>query len=128
MSASAPIEAYSLAELFDNAMDGVFVHDVTGRYLYVNPAGAALLGYAREELIGANVSDVIDIADAPRVEAWRASNPHDPVRGEWRLRRRDGAWIDVEIQGRVLADGREFGAVRDITERKAREARVRLLA
>ena len=69
MTASTPIEAYSLAELFDNAVDGVFVHDDTGRYLYVNPAGAALLGYERDALIGANVSDVIDIADAPRVVA-----------------------------------------------------------
>ncbi len=128
MTASTPIEAYSLAELFDNAVDGIFVHDDTGRYLYVNPAGAALLGYERDALIGANVRDVIDIADAPRVAAWRASEPHDPVRGEWRLKRRDGSWIDVEIQGRILPDGRSFGAVRDITERQAGEARLRLLA
>ena len=128
MTASTPIEAYSLAELFDNAVDGVFVSDAAGRYLYVNPAGAALLGYGREELIGANVSDVIDVTDAPRRAAWRETDPHDPVRGEWRLRRRDGSWIEVEIQGRILPDGREFGTVRDITERKAREERLRLLA
>jgi len=128
VSASTPIEAYSLAELFDNAVDGVFVSDDSGRYLYVNPAGAALLGYPREALIGANVADVIDIADAPRVTAWRETNPHDPVRGEWRLKRRDGSWVEVEIQGRILPDGREFGTVRDITDRKAREERLRLLA
>jgi PAS domain S-box-containing protein len=128
MTASTPIEAYSLAELFDNAVDGVFVSDDTGRYLYVNPAGAALLGYPLEALIGANVDDVIDVADAPRVTAWRDSSPHDPVRGEWRLKRRDGSWVEVEIQGRILPDGRAFGTVRDITERKAREERLRLLA
>jgi PAS domain S-box-containing protein len=128
MTDYSPIEAYSLVELFDNAIDGVFVSDGAGRYLYVNPAGAALLGYGPHELIGASVDEVIDIEDAPRVTAWRDSNPVDPQRGEWRLRRRDGSWIEVEISSRVLADGRWFGTVRDITERKAREARMRLLA
>lgn len=128
MSDCAPIEAYSLAELFDNALDGVFVSDSDGRYLYVNPAGSGLLGYGTDELIGASVDDIIDIEDAPRVISWRDSNPIDPQRGEWRLRRRDGSWIDVEISSRVLPDGRWFGVVRDITERKASEARMRLLA
>lgn len=128
MSAMAPIEAYTLAELFDNGIDGVFVSDDTGRYLYVNPAGAAMLGYPVHELIGATVQDVIDLADAPRVTAWRESEPRDPARGEWRLKRRDGSWIDVEITSRLLPDNRWFGVVRDITARKENEERVRLLA
>jgi PAS domain S-box-containing protein len=128
VSACSPIEAYTLAELFDNAIDGIFVSDDTGRYLYVNPTGAALLGYAREDLIGASVADVIDLADAPRVAAWRASEPRDPARGEWRLKRRDGSWIDVEISSRLLPDNRWFGVVRDITARKEDEERLRLLA
>ncbi len=128
MTDYSPIEAYSLAELFDSALDGVFVADNEGRYLYVNPAGATLLGYGAGELIGASVDEVIDIADAPRVTAWRDSNPVDPQRGEWRLRRRDGSWIDVEVSSRLLPDGRWFGTVRDISERLEREARLRLLA
>jgi PAS domain S-box-containing protein len=128
MTAMAPIEAYTLAELFDTAIDGVFVSDDAGRYLYVNPAGALLLGYAVEELIGASVADVIDLADAPRVAAWRASEPRSPQRAEWRLRRRDGSWIDVEITSRLLPDDRWFGTVRDITVRKESEERLRLLA
>ncbi|HEY0437138.1 MAG TPA: PAS domain S-box protein, partial [Phenylobacterium sp.] len=128
MTDYSPIEAYSLAELFDNGLDGVFVSDDAGRYLYVNPAGAALLGYSPIELLGASVDEIIDIEDAPRVAAWRDSIPVDPQRGEWRLRRRDGSWIDVEISSRILPDGRWFGTVRDITERKSREARMHLLA
>ena len=126
MTDYSPIEAYSLAELFDNALDGVFVADNAGRYLYVNPAGATLLGYGAGELIEASVDEVIDIADAPRVVAWRESNPVDPQRGEWPAR--DGSWIDVEVSSQLLPDGRWFGTVRDITERKARDERLRLLA
>src|SRR4051794_33714738 len=128
MSAMEPIEAYTLAELFDNAIDGIFVADDAGRYLYVNPAGAELLGYLRHELVGATVADVIDLEDAPRVAAWRASEPRDPARGEWRLKRRDGSWIDVEITSRLLPDNRWFGTVRNITLRKEDEERLSLLA
>lgn len=117
-----------LAELFDGSTDGVFVSDPQGRYLYVNPAGAALLGYAPDELVGRSVAEVIDAAEAPRVEAWRDANPTTPQRGEWRLRRRDGSWADVEISAHILPDGRWFAMVRDVTERRESEERLRLLA
>ena len=47
-----------------------------------------------------------------------AANPTTPQRGEWRLKRRDGAWVHVEISAHVLADGRWFGMVRDVTEQR----------
>lgn len=128
----APVEPRpgddQLHELFDGSREGVFVSDAEGRYTYVNPAGAALLLYPQGALIGRTVSEVIDIEEAPRVEAWRAANPTIPQRGEWRLKRRDGSWIDVEISAHVLADGRWFGMVRDITERRESEERIALLA
>jgi PAS domain S-box-containing protein len=117
-----------LRELFEGSRDGVFVSDSQGRYLYVNPAGAALLGYSGEALVGRTVAEIIDATEIPRVEAWRESNPTIPQRGEWRLKRRDGSWVDVEINAHVLADGRWFGLVRDITERRENEERLTLLA
>lgn len=117
-----------LRELFDSSRDGVFVSDPHGRYVYVNPAGAALLGYAHEELMGRSVVEVIHADEVVRVEAWRASQPRTPQRGEWRLKRRDDSWVDVEISAHVLADGRWFSMVRDITEARESEERLRLLA
>ncbi|HEY2358866.1 MAG TPA: PAS domain S-box protein [Phenylobacterium sp.] len=117
-----------LRELFHSSRDGVFVSDPQGRYVYVNPAGAALLGFANEELIGRSVVEVIHADEVARVEAWRASQPTTPQRGEWRLRRRDGSWVDVEISAHVLADGRWFSMVRDITEARESEERLKLLA
>jgi PAS domain S-box-containing protein len=117
-----------LRELFDGSRDGVFVSDADGRYVYVNPAGAEMLGYAGEDLIGRSVAEVIDATEVPRVEAWRVAHPTTPQRGEWRLKRRDGAWIDVEISAHILADGRWFGMVRDVTERRESEERLTLLA
>jgi PAS domain S-box-containing protein len=129
---SAPPEARAvddqLRELFDGSRDGVFVSDADGRYVYVNPAGAALLGYAGEELIGRSVAEIIDATEIPRVEAWRVARPTTPRRGEWRLKRRDGSWVDVEISAHILADGRWFSMVRDVTERRESEERLTLLA
>jgi PAS domain S-box-containing protein len=117
-----------MRELFDGSRDGVFVSDAESRYTYVNPAGAALLGYAAHELIGRTVAEIIDATELPRVEAWREAQPTTPQRGEWRLKRRDGSWVDVEISAHVLADGRWFGMVRDVTERRESEERMNLLA
>ena len=129
---SAPTEARTvdnqLRELFDGSQDGVFVSDPHGRYVYVNPAGAEMLGYAGEDLIGRSVAEIIDATEAPRVEAWRAAHPTTPQRGEWRLKRRDGSWVDVEISAHILADGRWFGMVRDVTEARESEERLSLLA
>jgi PAS domain S-box-containing protein len=127
-SAEAVIVEESLRELFEGSRDGVFVSDADGRYIYVNPAGEALLGYDDGELVGRTVSEIIDATEIPRVEAWRDSHPTTPRQGEWRLKRRDGSWVDVEISAHVLADGRWFGMVRDITERRESEERLRLLA
>ncbi|HEY2752153.1 HWE histidine kinase domain-containing protein [Phenylobacterium sp.] len=119
---------WPLRELFDGSRDGVFVSDPRGFYTYVNPAGAALLGYGRDELLGRSVVEVIHADEIPRVEAWRTSQPANPRRGDWRLKRRDDSWIDVEISAHVLADGRWFGMVRDVSERRESEERLKLLA
>jgi PAS domain S-box-containing protein len=128
----APTEALAvdnqLRELFDGSRDGVFVSDAHGRYVYVNPAGAEMLGYAGEDLVGRSVEEIIDATEIPRVAAWRAARPTTPQRGEWRLKRRDDSWIDVEISAHILADGRWFGMVRDVTERRESEERLTLLA
>jgi len=129
---SGPTEAHAiddpLRELFHGSRDGVFVSNAEGRYIYVNPAGAKLLGYESEDLVGRYVSEIIEATEVPRVEAWRDAHPTTPQRGEWRLKRRDGSWVDVEVSAHVLADGRWFGMVRDVTERRESEERLSLLA
>ncbi len=38
--------------IFEGSMDMIFILDEQGRFLDLNPAGLATLGYGREELIG----------------------------------------------------------------------------
>ena len=121
-----------LGEVYERAGDGIFITDADGRYLKVNPAGCALLGYAEAELTKLSVADLIDPAETGRANSVGQTARERAVTGEWRLKRKDGSWADVEINARVLSDGRRLGLVRDISERvkkdKALEAERESLA
>jgi PAS domain S-box-containing protein len=106
-----------LNELFEQAGDAIFITGPDDRYQQVNPAAAQLLGYSREELLTLSVADLIDPAELARAQKVRTLGREHAIRGEWRLRRKDGDWVDVEVNARVLSDGRRLGIVRDISER-----------
>lgn len=113
-------EARSLLEL---APDGIFMADVEGRYVYVNAAGARMLGRGKEEILGCSIMDFIHPQELPRLMRERASmlsgRPHV---SEWRLRHKDGRWVDVEVTANIVAGGRWQGFARDISERKVQQA------
>src|SRR5258708_1050547 len=44
-------------DLFENAQDAVYVHDLEGRYTSVNRAAEELGGYMRDEILGKNFAD-----------------------------------------------------------------------
>jgi PAS domain S-box-containing protein len=117
-------------ELVNQASDGIFVADRDGRYLDVNSAGCRLLGCSREEIVGKTIVDFIPPEDVPRLGATREQLLIGGVDvGEWRLRRKDGRYLPVEVSAKMLPDGRWQGIVRDITERKeAADKQAALLA
>ncbi|MDP2339835.1 MAG: PAS domain S-box protein [Deltaproteobacteria bacterium] len=111
-----------LAALFEQASDGIFVADLDGRYTDVNDAGCRMLGYSRDELLGLTIVDLLPPEDVDRL--WRVRE--QPLAGavelsEWRLRKKDGEYLSVEVSGKILPDGRWQGLIRDITERKRLE-------
>ena len=46
-------------ELFDNAIDAIYTHDLEGNFLSVNQAGVDLLGYTKEEILRSNIRDFL---------------------------------------------------------------------
>lgn len=46
--------------LFDNATDMIFVHDLGGNFISVNPAGERITGYSQAELTRINIQDLAD--------------------------------------------------------------------
>jgi len=110
--------------LFDQASDGIFIMDPSGRYTDVNAAGCEMLGYSREELVGKTVMDFVPTEDAPRLAHVRQlmlCRGFTRVREEGRLRRKDGVFISIEVSSKFLLDGREVAFVRDVSDRKRAE-------
>lgn len=105
--------------IFERASDGIFVANAEQHYIDVNPAGLALLGYSRDELLGMHLRDLVpaeDLAVQPiRPQRFAAGEPFVVER---RLKRKDGRIIEVELSGVRMPDGTLQSVVRDISERK----------
>jgi PAS domain S-box-containing protein len=116
--------------VFDSVPVGVTVIDSDGRWLRVNLEGARMLGYERDELIGAAMADFIhpdDIAnDRQLLAAAFASTGSMPDR-EKRYVRKDGSivWVNARSE-RVLDEtgNTQFLVVhlQDISERRVAQA------
>src|SRR5215212_8221348 len=118
--------------LFEGVADAILSIDHEGRFRDVNAAATELLGYQREELLGARLEDLI----APGVQRkevevlWR---PRDGTwQGELDLRRKDGIILTVEARTTVVtlpAGPVALSVLRDVSERhRAAADRQRLAA
>ena len=121
-------------ELFENANDMVYVHDLQGRITSVNRAGERMTGFAREDLLGRRIEILIAPEWRDRIQTAISRHVRDGIDSmyfEAELLSREGRRIAVEVSTRViLHDNRPVGVqaiARDVTERKANEERFRLL-
>ncbi|MCE5198323.1 MAG: PAS domain S-box protein [Armatimonadota bacterium] len=108
--------------LVEQALDGIFLADSDGRYIDVNPSGAAMLGYSRDEILSMHISDIVRPEELDRL-AVHISNVKrgDRTITEWDLKRKDGSYITTELSAVQLQNGNIQAIVRDITERKRAE-------
>lgn len=112
--------------LVEQAVDGIFLADETGRYLDANSAGLQMFGYSLDELRALTLSDLVVPEEVPRMPGQMASlDDGAVVRSHWRFRRKDGSTFFGEVLGRRLPDGRLLGILRDTTERDRAEAALR---
>ncbi len=109
--------------LVEQADDGIFLSDPAGNYLLVNSAGAHLLGYEPEELIGLNRSTIAVDQEQHRLPIDLSRFSGGQVsRSEWRMKRKDGSEFPAEVVSRQLTDGRIQTILRDVSARHALEA------
>jgi PAS domain S-box-containing protein len=105
--------------LIAQATDGIFIADRRGRYVDVNAAGCALLGYTRDELCRMYVFDIVMPEEIPSVEQARdAVLSGHVLRLELQFRCKDGSAFPGELSTRMLSDGRLLGLLRDRTEQQ----------
>jgi diguanylate cyclase (GGDEF)-like protein/PAS domain S-box-containing protein len=118
---------------FDRAPIGMFLSSPEGRFLKVNAALSALVGFGAEELVGGDPLALVHHDDVETVTARLAGIADDDVRLEHRMRHRDGHDVWVAVNATLVRDdeGRPvhvLGQMRDITERREHEAQLRHLA
>ena len=122
-------------ELFENASDAIWVHDLSGRILAFNSALERVTGYRRDDLIGANMSMLLRAHDATKV----GKEAHDKVlRGEraetleQELVKKDGSVVTVQMGTNLITkDGDPWAfqhIARDITEEKRVQENLRFYA
>jgi PAS domain S-box-containing protein len=118
--------------LADHALDFISLHDTAGKILYASPAARRMLGYRPEEMMGAPAEAFIHPDDSEKfLEGNRrlAQGDKTAVTLQYRLRRKDGGYMEVEtVSSPVLDERREIRQVlrvaRDLSERKKLEARI----
>ena len=112
-------ETQERLRIWNVSQDLLMVADEEGRYLSVNPAWHATLGWSDEELLGRTSQWLLHLDDQERtrVEIARLAAGERTLRFENRLRHKDGSyrwlsWKAAPDQGRIYA------VARDVTELK----------
>jgi diguanylate cyclase (GGDEF)-like protein/PAS domain S-box-containing protein len=124
-----PIEQESalMKLLFDTASQGMFVSDMEGRLLVVNPAFAAIVGYAREELQGVEPDFLLPLRVKNEYYSefrHRVAEQHG-WDGELSARRKDGdvfpLWLTLRYQSshpelvETVKEGYYIGIITDLS-------------
>jgi PAS domain S-box-containing protein len=111
--------------LVEEAGDDISLLDAEGRVLDVNTTCCQQLGYAREELLRLNISDVDTLFTPQRFAAdFQSLLGKPPVTYASVHRRKDGTAFPVEVTLSVVPIGgvpQALSLARDITERKRAE-------
>ena len=110
-------------DLINASPDAICVIDADGKWVLVNPAGAKLAGRPEDELIGSSLADTYPPEErhlfADRLAKLKTEGS---FRFERKFLRKNGEVISVEVSLSALR-GRYYQAIiRDVTQRKRREA------
>jgi len=118
-------------DLFENANDIVYTHDLRGRITSINRTAERLLGYSREELLDMNIATLVHPEDHALGRQMLEKKLADGGSTAYvmRILTRDGRLLNLEVSTRLSgSEGRPTGVqciARDVSERKRLEDQLR---
>lgn len=114
-------------ELFENANDLIYTHDLSGNFTSLNRSGEKLTGYSREEAMRMNIADVLApgyLAVARQMMGHKTNNAGSTVY-ELEIVTKAQRRVRLEVSTRLIhRDGQAVGVQgigRDLTERRRSE-------
>ncbi|OGO42608.1 MAG: hypothetical protein A2137_05405 [Chloroflexi bacterium RBG_16_58_8] len=119
-------------QLFENAHDAIWIHDLEGNFVTVNRATEKLTGYTTEELCKMNVrsflsDESLDLAHRIRSRLINNESVEQPY--EQRVFRRDGSEAFLQLAtSLVISNGKPVAfqhIARDVTEQKRMDQNLR---
>jgi len=111
-------------ELFENARDAIYVHDLDGRYTSINRAAERLSGFTRAEILGHTFADFVapEHLGLVRENLLAKLDRKGETTYEVDLIAKDGRRVPLEVSSRsIYEDGVLVGvqgSARDVSDRK----------
>ena len=121
----------SYRDLFENANDLIYTHDLTGNFTSLNRAGEVITGFARDEALQMNVSEIVapDFLEAARQMTARKVAGETPTAYELEIINKSGNRVSLDLSTRLIFENGEpigvQGIGRDVTERRKAEAKLK---
>jgi PAS domain S-box-containing protein len=102
----------------DNAPDGVFVTDETGRFVEVNKAACKMTGYPKDELLSMSISDILPIESIEEgLVHFRKLSNHENSKSDFKFKHENGDILWWTIESVILSKTRFLSFAKDITLR-----------
>jgi len=85
--------------------DGIWIIDADGKTVFANEPMAEILGTAPDAIVGEDSFLYVSPEDLPAAQRLFASKQAgNPAPFQFRLRRKDGSYVWVEVQGTPMHD------------------------
>ena len=114
-------------ELFENANDIIYTHDLKGNFTSINRVAEQVTGYSLDEIIKMNIAQILPPESLNLAQQMITGKLKDGGRTEYELEviAKDGHRVLLEVSTRLIhQDSKPVGVqgiARDITERKKME-------
>ena len=113
-------------DLFELAADAILTGDPEGKIIGANPKASELSGYPREELLGCSIALLFSPTEQARVPLrYDLLKAGKVVQSERLLTRKNGSTVAISMNSRMMPDGTYHTFMRDITDQKALEEKLK---